>query len=141
MSVTLDLHPMPTYLHATVTGEYAAEEMKRVLAAIVSAGQRHRLLNLLIDCQGVTGDPTLRERFEMVSFALQPRINALIEGRKIGFRTAVVGTPPLIHPARYGMRLLVERNLKVTVCERLEEALAWLGVEAGVDQQPAGPSP
>lgn len=142
MGVVVDIRPMPAYLHATVTGEYVAGEMKKALATIVSAGHTHRLLKLLIDCRRLTGDPSLRERFELVSFALQLRINAMLEGRKLGFRTAIVATPPLAHPARYGMRLLVERNLKVTLCGRLEEALTWLGVDTvQTDPQPADPSP
>jgi len=38
--------------------------------------------------------------------------------------------------ARYGIRLLIERNLKVTVCGEREQAFDWLGI-AAADRKPA----
>jgi hypothetical protein len=46
-----------------------------------------------------------------------------------------------LHPGRYGIRLLIERNMSLTVCAEIEEALAWLGVEAQPGQPDPGAAP
>ena len=127
--MTVDIRQTPTHLHVTVSGGYNLEGMKNALLRIRQSADDYQSTKILIDCRGLAGDPSLRERFELVAFILQMRINAILHGKPSRVATAVVATPPLVHPGRYGLRLLVERNLKATICERLEDALAWLGVE------------
>ena len=128
MTLTVDLHPSPSHLRATLAGDYSYEELKSALGTIMAAAYEHPSLKLLIDCLGVTGNPTLRERFDLVAFALQQRINAILNGKPPRIATALVAAPPFAHPNRYAVRLLIERNLKITVCDRMEDALAWLGI-------------
>lgn len=128
VSVTVDLRAMPSYLCATVTGEFVVDDIKTVLTRIVNGAYDQRTQNILIDCRGLTGDPSIRERFEVVAFVFQLRINAIFAGQRPKYRTAIVATAPAVHPNRYGVRQLVERKLNVTICERPEDALAWLGV-------------
>ncbi len=139
MSLHLDLRPLPGYAYATLTGEYAYEELKKALADIMAFGYEHPGLKVLIDCLGVTGNPTLRERFDLVAFALQQRINAILDGKPARMATALVAVPPFAHPNRYGVRLLVERNLKITVCATVDEAKKRLG-DDGSASNPATPA-
>jgi hypothetical protein len=43
-------------------------------------------------------------------------------------QVAVYGRQPLIDPSRFGETVALNRGAKVKVSERLDEALAWLGV-------------
>lgn len=138
MTLNLDLRPTPTYLHATLSGEYTYDEIKHALTSIMSAAYEHPQLKLLIDCLAVTGNPTLRERFDLVALALQQRINAILNGKLPRVMTAIVAVPPFAHPNRYAVRLLLERNLKITICERVDDALTWLGVLPAEDRANPG---
>lgn len=129
VSITIDIRPLPTHLHVTVAGEYTLGGTKDALLRIRQSVDDYMSTKVLIDSRGVVGDPSLRERFELVTFILQMRIRAILHGKPSNAATAIVGTPPLMHPARYGIRLLLERNVKITICGTVEEALAWLGVE------------
>ncbi len=130
MSVTVDIHPTPTHLRVTLTGEYTLEGLKNALARTRQAIDDYQSRKILVDCRGVTGNPSLRDRFELVAVVLQQRINAMLHGKPSKAATAIVATPPLLHPGRYGIRLLIERNMRLTVCTNIEQALAWLDVEA-----------
>ena len=129
MSVTVDIHPTPTHLLVTVSGDCDLEGLKNALVRTRQAADDYQSQTILIDCRGLTGNPTLRERFELVAFVLQQRITAILHGKPSTAVTAIVATPPLLHPGRYGIRLLIERNMNLAVCADVEEALGWLGVE------------
>ena len=45
-------------------------------------------------------------------------------------RVAVFARRPLVDPDRFAETVAVNRGAKVKVSERLDEALAWLGVSA-----------
>jgi hypothetical protein len=128
MSVTVDLKPMPDYLHATLSGEYADEEIRRVLKRIDDAANAQRVLKILMDCRDLIGSPTFEQRFALGQFFTDLRVQALAEGKTVGYTMAIVATPPLSHPDRTAIKPLLDRGLKVTVCETMEEALAWLEV-------------
>ncbi len=137
VGLAINLRLTPTHLHVTVTGEYTDEDAKIVLARVTAAAHAQDSRNILIDCLGVTGDLSMRQRFELAASVLQMRITSLLHGQPARYRTAVVAKPPLVHPNRYLIRLLVERNMRITVCDSVEEALAWLGTGAQAPQ----PSP
>jgi hypothetical protein len=139
VSVTSDIRQTPTHLHVTVTGAYTLQGIKDVLMRIRQAADDYQSTRILVDCRELTGDPPLRERFEIVAFVLQQRINAILHGKPSRVATAIVARRPLVHPGRYGLRLLVERNLKATICEDMAEALAWLGVEVQPSEPAASP--
>jgi hypothetical protein len=128
--MTVDIRQTPTHLHVTVSGDYSFEELKSAIVRVRQAQDDFQSSKVLIDCRSVAGNPGLRERFELVAFTLQLRINSILHGKPSNGLTAVVAKPPLLHPGRYGIRLLIERNLKMTVCNDIEEALDWLGVNA-----------
>ncbi|HTP82275.1 MAG TPA: STAS/SEC14 domain-containing protein [Alphaproteobacteria bacterium] len=128
--MTIDIRAVPTHLHVTLGGQYTFDDMKTALIRVRQSVDDYQSAKLLIDCLGMVGDPSLRERFELVAFVLQQRINAILHGKPVNVPTAIVGARPLLHPGRYGIRLLVERGLRLMICEDKAEALAWLGVEA-----------
>lgn len=138
MATTVDIRAMPGYLHATVRGEFEVEGAKDAITRISTAAHAQPSSNILIDCRGYHGNPTLGERFSVVCHVIEMRIKSMLSGQPAHYRTAIVGTPPLVHPAGYGVRLLTERRLKVTVCRTMEEALAWLGVSAHQTSSPIG---
>lgn len=133
MAATLDLRPMPGYLHAILNGEYELEATKDAVARVVAAAHGQPSSNILIDCRGYQGSPTLPERFSIISHVMELRIKSMLQGQPARYRTAIVGAPPLLHPARYGVRMLAELKLRISIWETVDEALAWLGVAA--DQQ------
>ena len=126
MSVAVDIRAEPDYLHSAMIGDFTVEEVKSALAAIIQAADRHQRLNVLIDCLRLYGDPSLKERFDLVSHAFQLRVHRLLRGHRPRLRTAIVAKPPLLHPNRYAVRLLTERNMNVTIVEEMDEALSWL---------------
>jgi len=123
-------------MHVTATGEYTDEDAKILLARIATAAHAQDSPNILIDCLDLRGSLSMRQRIELAASVLQMRINSLLHGQPTRYRTAVVARPPLAHPHRHFLRLLVERNMRVAVCDTVEEALAWLGIGA----QPSQPN-
>ncbi|HTY70568.1 MAG TPA: STAS/SEC14 domain-containing protein [Alphaproteobacteria bacterium] len=130
MTINIDIRATPTHLHVTLDGQYTLHDLKTALTRVRQGVDDYQSTKLLVDCRGVTGDPSLRERFEIVAFVLQQRINAILHGKPVNVPTAIVGARPLLHPGRYGIRLLAERGLRLMICEDMAEALAWLGLEA-----------
>jgi hypothetical protein len=138
--VSVNIRPLATYLSITVTGDYSYEGLKDALLRVRHAVNDHQAQKMLIDCRGLRGNPSLRERFEMVALTLQLRINAILHGKPSRCRTAIVAAPPLAHPNGYGVRLLAERNLRITICETVDDAFTWLGISADTPrpQHPEG---
>ena len=128
MSVSVDLKPMPDYLHATLSGDYTAADFNDALSRVFDAAHEHRQVKLLIDCRGVTGGPTLEERYGLGQFFADMLLRDLAEGRSLGLSIAAIATPPLAHPERIGIKHLVDRGLNVAIHETDEDARAWLGV-------------
>ncbi len=141
MSVAVDIRPEPDYLHSAMIGEFTVDEVKHGLSSIVEAADRHQRLNVLIDCSRLNGDPSLKERFELVSYAFQLRVNRLLRGHRPRLRTAIVAVPPLLHPNRYAIRLLVERNMNVTIVEQMDDALTWLRMPSDTAKPPDATDP
>lgn len=141
--MTADIRALPTHLHATVCGEFAEQPACDILTRIGVAANNQATLNIVIDMRKTTGNPSLRQRFEVVAHAIQMRINSLLRGGRGKFRTAIIGHPPLVHPNGYGARLLTEHNMKVAIFETPEAAYAWLGIDghdttapSRIDDQP-----
>lgn len=129
MGLTFEIRALPTHLHVTVRGEFAEEDACDILTRVIEAAHNQPTLNILIDVRAAAGDPTLRQRFAVVTHAVQMRINSMLHGRPARYRTAIVGWPPLVHPNGYGARLLTEHNLKVAIFGTTDAAYAWLGID------------
>ena len=131
MTLTLDLDSRKHYLRATVSGAYSLRKAQDVLDDAVKAALAIGQTRLLIDASGVTGAPTQDERYMLGLFmAAEQRILAS-KTPPIEVQVAVYGRQPLIDPERFGETVAVNRGANVKVSERMDEALAWLGVSAG----------
>jgi hypothetical protein len=130
MTLKVDLESRKHYLRATVSGSYslraAQDAYDEAVQAAVAGGHRR----ILIDASGVTGTPTQDERYMLGLFvAAEQRILAA-RTPPVEVHVAVFGRRPLVDPDRFGETVAVNRGAKVKVSERLDEALAWLGVSA-----------
>ena len=130
MTLTVDLESRKKYLRATLAGAYtlraAQDAYDRAVKTAVASGHTR----VLIDASGVTGAPTQDERYILGLFvAAEQRILAS-RNPPIDVQFAIYGRQPLIDPNRFGETVAVNRGGKVKVRERLDEALAWLGVKA-----------
>jgi hypothetical protein len=130
LTTTVDLQALPTHLHATITGVWDEGDVKDILTRIFDAAHAQTTNKILMDCLGIAGEPSLRQRVDLALHALHLRVTALLTGRPARYATAIVAMPPLAHPRRHGLRILIERNLKVTIVETLDQAYAWLEVPA-----------
>ena len=130
MSMTVDFQPYKHYLSAVVSGEYnlrAAQDIYDQAVKIAVAGGHSRVL---LDASRVTGAPTHDERYMLGLFvAAEQRILAS-KTPPIDVQVAIYGRQPLVDPERFGETVAVNRGARVKVSERVEEALAWLGVSA-----------
>ena len=131
MSLTIDFEPRKQYLRATVHGSYtlrsAQDVYDQAIKTAVAVGQSR----ILIDASAATGAPTQDERYMLGLFvAAEQRILAS-RVPPLEVQVAVVGQRPLVDPDRFGETVAVNRGAKLKVSERVDEALAWLGVSAG----------
>ena len=118
------------YLRATLSGAYNLRESQDLYDQIVKAAVAAGLTSVLVDASGVTGAPTQDERYMLGLFvAAEQRILAA-KTPPVEVRVAFYGRPPLVDPNRFGETVAINRGAKIKVSERLDEALAWLGVSA-----------
>lgn len=130
MSLTIDFEPRKHYLRATVCGSYtlrsAQDVYDQAIKTAVAVGQSR----VLIDASAATGRPTQDERYMLGLFvAAEQRILAS-RIPPLEVQVAVVGQRPLVDPDRFGETVAVNRGARLKVSERVDEALAWLGVSA-----------
>ena len=130
MTLSLALEARKSYLRATVSGVYslrsAQDAYDRAVKTAVASGKTR----VLIDASAVSGAPTQDERYTLGLFvAAEQRILAS-KNPPVEVQVAVYGRRPLLDPDRFGETVAVNRGAKLKVAERIEEALAWLGVSA-----------
>lgn len=130
MTLTIELEPRKHYLRAVVSGTYslraAQDAYDRAVKTAVASGHSR----VLIDASSVSGAPTQDERYRLGLFvaAEQRILAAQTPPREV--QVAVFAHQPLVDPSRFGETVAINRGAKVKVSERLDEALAWLGVSA-----------
>lgn len=130
MTLTVDIEPRKHYLRATVSGVYNLRAAQDVYDQAVKTALANGQSRVLIDASGVTGVPTQDERYMLGLFvAAEQRILAA-RAPEVTVQVAVFGHRPLIDPDRFAETVAVNRGAKLKVSERLDEALAWLGVSA-----------
>jgi hypothetical protein len=129
MTLTVNLESRKHYLRATISGAYSLREAQDAYDETVKAAVASGHTRILIDASGVLGAPTQDERYMLGLFvAAEQRILAA-RTPPVEVQVAVYGRQPLVDPNRFGETVAVNRGAKVKVSERLEEALAWLGVK------------
>jgi DNA-binding NarL/FixJ family response regulator len=130
MTLTVDLKARKHYLRATVSGTYSLRAAQDVYDRAVKTAVASGHSRVLIDASSVTGVPTQDERYMLGLFvaAEQRILAAQTPPREV--QVAVLAHRPLADPDRFAETVAVNRGAKVKVSERLDEALAWLGVSA-----------
>ena len=130
MTLRVDIEPRKHYLRAAVSGAYSLRAAQDVYDQVVKAALANGHTRALIDASRVTGAPTQDERYMLGLFvAAEQRILAARDPQGT-VQVAVVGQRPLIDPDRFAETVAVNRGAKIKVSERIDEALAWLGVSA-----------
>jgi hypothetical protein len=130
MTLTIDIESRKHYLVATVSGQYslrgAQEAYDRAMKAALPLGHTR----VLIDARGVTGTPSQDERYALGLFVATEQRLLAARTPPLFVQVAVFGHRPLIDPDRFAETVALNRGAKVKISERLDEALAWLGVSA-----------
>ncbi|MEA3193343.1 MAG: hypothetical protein QOD26_1676 [Betaproteobacteria bacterium] len=130
MTLTVDIESRKHYLVATVSGAYslrgAQDAYDRAIRAALPLGHTR----VLIDARGVSGAPSQDERYSLGLFVAAEQRLLAARTPSLEIQVAVCGHRPLIDPDRFAETVAVNRGAKVKVSERLDEALAWLGVSA-----------
>ena len=131
MTLTIDIEARPHYLYAAVSGEFSMSGAQAAYDQAVQAALPLAQTRILIDVRHVTGKPSQEERYALGLFvAAEQRL--LAARSSFVPRVAVLGKQPLVDPNRFAETVAVNRGATLKVSERLEEALAWLGIsEAG----------
>jgi hypothetical protein len=130
MTLAVDLESRKHYLRVTVSGPYSLRAAQDAYDHAVKAALAHGQTRVLIDASGVTGTPTQDERFMLGLFVAAEQRLLAAEVPAFTLQVAIFGRRPLIDPDRFAETVAVNRGAKVKVSERLDEALAWLGVSA-----------
>jgi hypothetical protein len=130
MTLTIDIESRKHYLVATVSGQYslrgAQEAYDRAIKAALPLGHTR----ILIDARGISGAPTQDERYSLGLFVAAEQRLLAAKTPPLDLQVAVYGRQPLIDPNRFGETVALNRGAKLKVSERLDEALAWLGISA-----------
>ena len=128
MTLTIDIESRKHYLVATVSGQYslrgAQEAYDRAIKAALPLGHTR----ILIDARGITGAPSQDERYALGLFVATEQRLLAARTPPCFLQVAVYGHQPLVDPNRFGETVALNRGAKLKVSERLDEALAWLGV-------------
>ena len=128
MDLTIDLQSRKYYLLAALSGVFSLRGAQDAYDRAVKAALPLGFSRILFDASAVTGNPSQDERYALGLFVAtaQRMLAATIPPRFL--QVAVYGHQPLIDPNRFGETVALNRGAKVKVSERLDEALAWLGV-------------
>lgn len=130
MTLTIDIEARKHYLRATVSGAYTLRAAQDAYDHAVKAALANGHTRILIDASGVSGVPTQDERYTLGLFVAAEQRNLAARAPEVTVQVAVFGHRPLIDADRFAETVAVNRGAKVKVSERLDEALAWLGVSA-----------
>ena len=130
MILTVDLESRKKYLRATVAGDYNLRAAQDVYDRAVKTAVASGHTRVLIDASAVSGAPTQDERYMLGLFVAAEQRILSAKTPPVQVQVAVFARPPFTDPSRFGETVAVNRGAKLKVSERLEEALAWLGVSA-----------
>jgi hypothetical protein len=138
MSIDLRIEPKSTYLCITVAGTYEINEAKREFVKILDACRKHGLPKVLIDLRPlVVATPiSIAERFDFTQSAVVKTIEYRARGRLHMTHAVFLGSDAHIDPGRFGEMVAANRGITIRATTSLAEALAWLGVEEAVEDNP-----
>lgn len=128
MSIHYEYELQEAYLYAKISGNYSLAEAKHVSMNLLETCRVHQRFKILMDVFSLQGDPTVYERFSYADHMASMYRAYIHQGFNLR-QWAIVGTPPLIAPNRFGENVAVNRGMTVKVFYSIEEAQKWLGGE------------
>jgi hypothetical protein len=128
MSMILETHAEPGFLHVEATGNFSLEEAKRTFREMLEDVVRHKVKKVLFDGRKLTGNPTTMERFYYGEFVANAVTRLGDRGVSPATRFAYVLTEPILDPRRFGESVAVNRGMFVKAFDNLEDALGWLRI-------------
>ncbi len=129
MGIEYKLVAKKDYLHLICKGPYNPSEIPALVHQVIEACEKSKPSNFLLDFLSVQGELSTMDRFLLSSnFALK-YLSGRMTGKFPSCVFAVVGTPPLLDPKKFGETVAVNRGVHVRNFGEIREALDWLGVE------------
>jgi|KBSSwiStaDraftv2_1062776.scaffolds.fasta_scaffold828098_2 hypothetical protein len=130
MTLNIDIESRKHYLLAALSGVFSLRGAQDAYDRAVKAALPLGLSRILFDASAVTGIPTQDERYSLGLFVATEQRLLAAKTPPCFLQVAVYGRQPLLDPNRFGETVAINRGAKLKVSERLDEALAWLGVTA-----------
>ena len=130
MTLTIDIESRKDHLFATLSGVFSLQGAQEAYDRAVKAALPLGLSRILLDASAVTGKPSQDERYALGLFVATEQRALAAKSPPCDVQLAIYGHRPLVDPNRFGETVALNRGAKLKVSERLDEALAWLGVTA-----------
>ena len=130
MTLTIALESRKHYFLAALSGAFSLRGAQDAYDRAVNAALPLGLDRILFDASAVTGTPSQDERYSLGLFVAAEQRLLAARTPPCFLQVAIYGHRPLIDPNRFGETVALNRGAKLKVSERLDEALAWLGVTA-----------
>jgi hypothetical protein len=130
MTLTVDIESREHYLLAAVSGAFSLRSAQETFDRAANAALPLGLNRILLDASAVTGNPSQDERYALGVYVADGQRRLAAQSPPCVLQMAIYGHRPLVDPNRFGEIVALNRGAKVKVSERLDEALAWLGVTA-----------
>lgn len=124
----LRMEPRDGYFLAEVSGEAMLEESIGSVATVFAACREHGAERLLVDVRGIEGTSSVTDRYLLGTHLAKSAMQTI--------RTALLCREDQWMPDRPLENTAVNRGALLKTTASLEEALAWLGVEASRDLPP-----
>jgi len=126
MAMAVHIKAEPDFILAVVTGEFSLEEAKRTSLEIFDAVAQTKIEKVLVDGWGLTGVPTVMDRFQYAEFVAEAVMYCRMRGIVVLPKFAYVLKRPVLDPDKFVETVAANRGLSVKTCDNMDEALAWL---------------
>lgn len=128
MRVEFTNHADQGFLEATLSGDFSLEEAERTFVQIVQSAIEHKVARVLVDAQGVQGEPTALQRFCYGEFAAKV-VRELYSVTGLRAPTfAYLMSHPVLDARRLGENVAANRGLAVKAFDSAADAFKWLGL-------------
>jgi hypothetical protein len=130
MTLTVAIESRKDYLLATVSGVFSLRGAQEAFDRAAKAASPLGHSRILLDATAVTGAPSQDERYALGVYVADEQRRLAAQTPPCVLQMAIYAHRPLADPNRFGETVALNRGAKVKVSERLDEALAWLGISA-----------
>jgi hypothetical protein len=124
--MNLSLTDSPAFLHARLSGEFSLEEAERTFLEILQAVERRDSTRVLVDGRGVTGKPTIAERFYYGEFVARSVIKLCRKTKRPLPKFSYVLLEPVLDKHRLGETVAVNRGMNLKTFTDFDDAAKWL---------------